>query len=122
MGEALDRQDPGSRTRKASPTREERAPQSKRVAHRLLNSAGRPLQRFDSADYFLAMHDQEQRRIRDGAEELPRTAESVSAEHAQPVTSVLDQPMLPPPLDRDVLRMSMSSPHSVEQPAEPKAL
>ena len=57
------RPDSGSRTRKASPLPRTpaalpKAPMSKEVAQRLLRNGSAPIKRFDSADYFLQLHNE----------------------------------------------------------------
>ena len=55
------------RTHKPSPL--PKAPQGAEVAQRLLKHASiRPVQRFDSADYFLQLHEQRQKTPPEGAE------------------------------------------------------
>ena len=99
-----------ARSSKGSPASLPKAPQSKQVAQRLLmHSNMRPVQRFDSADYFMKLHDvAEQKKIsQDGGS-------STTPEHPEPpaqpeqLSSALEEPMLPPPLS------SHASPRSVE--------
>ena len=62
----------GRRTRKASPRRLPKATQGNEVAKSLLRNF-RPVQRFDSADYFMELHQDKQRRL---------SAPEASTEHA----------------------------------------
>lgn len=97
-------------TRKASPVSTSRpgsgdvrirlpkAPQSKEVAQRLIrNSTIRPVQRFDSADYFLTLHQvTEQKRLSEASSAMPSPKDE-----QQPVE--FEQPTPPPPLERDAV-------------------
>ena len=73
-----------------------KAPLSQEVAKRLLrNATVRPVQRFDSADYFLQLHQERSK----GAS----SAESTDVCDAEKGTTQLrsDRPTIPPPLSRD---------------------
>merc|ERR1712146_805178 len=86
----------GTRTRRASPL--PKAPQGSDVAKRLLHHAAlrkNPVQRFDSADYFLEQHKEQQRRSSESS------AMSDAMEQQLEPPQQLEQPQLPPPLSRD---------------------
>ena len=76
------------------PIRMPKAPQSKEVAQRLIrHSQMRPIARFDSADYFLTLHNAEQKRLSEAVEsgeEKPKAELSDGSEW-------LDQTPPPPP-------------------------
>lgn len=92
----------GVRTRKASPMPLPRAPQGKVIAQRLLhNSTARPVQRFDSADYFLSLHHQQQRKLTDG--EAPSAPAAAAVLGAVPLVEGKPEP--PPPITRPDVRL-----------------
>ena len=111
----------GTRTRKASPKASPRslpkAPQGELVAQRLLrNATARPIQRFDSADYFLHLHHEQQRRQSSTVEQAPTAAAAaapseMATQFGRSRIDQLSMPMPPPPLARDA---PTTSPRSVD--------
>merc|ERR1719424_2487262 len=67
------------------PIRMPKAPQSKEVAQRLImNSNLRPIARFDSADYFLNLHNAEQKRLSEAVERGDEQHKLEKAEQQMP--------------------------------------
>jgi len=81
-----------------------RAPQSEEVAQRLIRSSVRPVQRFDSADYFLQLHNEQQKRL---SGENSASSSAAQSPKKQPEPQKLpgseggETPLPPPPLSRD---------------------
>ena len=104
-----------ARTRKASPRKYAglpKAPQGKLVAQRLMrNATMRPVQRFDSADYFLQQHNDRNKAAAStpaSDDEDVSTAASASAAETA-ACSELEQPSPPPPLARDTANTGSST-------------
>ena len=101
----------GRRTRKASPRRLPKATPGKEVAQCLLRNV-RPVQRFDSADYFMQLHQDKQRR--ESAPEASAEHASSAAEAEQssgragspPISDEAGRLEQPPPLVRDAASSS----------------
>ena len=83
---------PGSR--KDSPRPLPKAPLSQDVAQRILRNSSRvAVQRFDSAEYFLSLHKEQQKRQSEQSEEAD-------------APEAVDQPLAPPPLIDNRRRLS----------------
>ena len=85
----------GTSSRKDSPRPLPKAPLSQDVAQRILRNSSRvAVQRFDSAEYFLSLHKEQQKRQSEQSEEAD-------------APEAVDQPLAPPLIDN---RRRLSSP------------
>lgn len=96
----------GGRTRKASPRplALPKAPMSQEVAQRMIrNSTVRPVQRFDSADYFLQQHLERVKGASSTASsaDLELASDTTVDQLEETLRGLKDAPQPPPPLSRD---------------------
>jgi hypothetical protein len=91
-------QQPRAKQSPRTPAPLPKAPQCEEVAQRLLrNSTLVPVKRFDSADYFLSLHVEQQRLAREEDERLSRSHQSQPQQLQTPLP-IEERTQPPPPL------------------------